>query len=378
MKLLACLLAAMTVVLVTGVLAATDVINLPGNWRAQLGLAEETPNPPCRRGLYRDSPKTPPAPAGRWRLEPETPKDQVEGSAVAIGPVIYVAGGSRPGNLHTFLAYDTRTRRWSEPSKLPEGLNHSPAVAYDGDLYLVGGYLEGEEATSEFWRYEPDANRWTAMPPMRQPRGSAAAAVIGDRLYVVDGAPQTYGISNPGGPYRSAEYFDFDEGEWVAAPDAPIAVHHAAATDLGGKFYMAGGRTDTHTSSAEFSRFDPATETWERLPALPYGAYSSVGVAAINHEIVVFGGDDEVGWEDGGGSVAASAWAFDPKTEQWQRLPDLNVERHAFGTAVADKRVYAIGGTYCPGLKPNGPVLTHTVESLSISRVRAAEPAPGA
>ena len=55
---------------------------------------------------------------------------------------------------------------------------------------------------------------------------------------------------------------------------------------------------------------------------------------------------------------------FDPKAEHWQRLPDLEIERHAFGAAVADGRIYALGGSYCPGIKQNGPVGTHTVESL--------------
>jgi hypothetical protein len=71
-----------------------------------------------------------------------------------------------------------------------------------------------------------------------------------------------------------------------------------------------------------------------------------------------------------GGSVAASAWAFDPKSRKWRRLPDLGIERHAFGAAVAGGRIYAIAGSYCPGLKPNGPVGTHTVESLPNSALR--------
>jgi hypothetical protein len=364
---LAALLAAMVVVLVIGVLAATEAINLPGHLRTTFGLAEATPDPPCRHGLYRDDPKSPAASPGRWRFEPPAPKAPVEGSATAVGPRVYTLGGSAPGNLHRVLAYDTRSHRWSQPTKLPTGLNHSPATTYRGDIYLPGGYIEGAEATSNFWQYDPGANRWTRLAPMHRPRGAAAAAVIGDKLYVADGAPQTYGIGNPSGPYDSLEIYDFKTQSWSSGPDAPFALHHSAAAALGGKFYMAGGRPDPEESSNKFFRYDPRAERWERLPNLPTGPISSVGMVEAAGKVVVIGGDDELGWKDGGGSVSASAWAFDPKTSSWLRLPDLAIERHAFGAAIASDRIYAIGGSYCPGIKSGGPVATHTVESLPVS-----------
>lgn len=357
----------MLAILVIAVLVAVEAIDLPGHLRTTLGLVEATPDPPCHHGLYRKDPKSPPPSPGRWRFEPRAPRSPVENSAAAVGPIVYSFGGSIPGNLHRVLAYDTASRRWSEPTTLPTGLNHSPAVAHGGDLFLPGGYIEGAEATSNFWRYDPRGDRWTKLAPLHRPRGAAAAAVVGDKLYVADGAPQTYGIGNPGGPYDSLEIYDFATNSWSSGPDAPLALHHSAAAALGGKLYMAGGRPDPESSSDAFLRYDPRAERWEALPRLPTGPISSVGMIAAAGRIVVIGGDDELGWKDGGGSVSPMAWAFDPEANRWRRLPDLHVERHAFGVAVASDRIYAIGGSYCPGIKPGGPVATHTVESLSLS-----------
>ena len=95
-----------------------------------------------------------------------------------------------------------------------------------------------------------------------------------------------------------------------------------------------------------------------------------MGMVAVDGKIVIAGGEDQVNWENGGGWVTPTAWAFDPKTDEWHRLPDMKIERRAHGLAATDGRIYALMGSYCPGIKPKGPVGTHTVESLPISAVK--------
>lgn len=365
-KVLAVLAVAMTLVLVLGVLAGANVINLPGRWRQTLGFEKATPNPPCRLGLYRKDPKSPPAPAGSWRPEPEMPRTQVEATAVAIGPVIYTAGGSPPGNLHTVLAFDTRTKHWSSPTHLPVGLDHIEAATYDGKMYLAGGYLNGEEPTTDFWEYDPKTNRWTQLPSMHQPpRAAGAVTVIGHKLYVAGGAPQTFNVSSfP--VYNTLEIYDFDTGKWSFGAPMQIGRHHISGSALGGKFYVVGGRGSKDRSLDTFESYDPKTDEWETLPKLPLGV-ASPRVVTAGGRIVIVGGEDQFDWENGGGWVTNSSWAYDPKTAKWERLPNMKIERRGGGAGVADGRIYAIGGSYCPGLKPNGPIGTHTVESLPIS-----------
>jgi hypothetical protein len=373
-RLLWTLFIAMVVVFVVGVLAAVGPIDLPGRWRDALGFSDEFHYPPCRLGMYRHTPQSPPAPTGQqWRFEPSAPRAPVEGSAVAIGPVIYATNGERPYNLHTVLAYDTRSRTWSEPTRSPVGLNHSQAATYRGNLYLAGGYLEGEEATDSLWRYNPRSNRWKELPPMRLARGAAGAAVVGDKLYVAGGAPQTFGVSVTGGsPYGRLEIYDFKTETWDLGPDMPVPRHHTVAVGLDGKLYVAGGRAglldlnNDSPPSNEFDRYDPAKGAWERLPHLPLGV-GFAGITSAAGKVVVVGGENQAHWEDGGGWATPSAWAFDPNDDRWQRLPDLNIERRGFGAATVGGRIYALMGSYCPGLTPNGPQGTKTVESLSVS-----------
>lgn len=369
MKLLAGLLVAMSLLFGVAILAYTEAIDIPGPWRERLGFEQAAADPPCHPGLYRKAPAKPAPIPGHWSLEPEAPRGQVEGSAAAIGPNLYMLGGGKPGNLHRVIRLDTRSGEWSEPAQLPVGLNHSPATTHDGKIYLVGGYLEGEAATARGFELDPATGRWRELPPMKEARGGDAAAVIGDRLYVVDGGPQFFRLSDPPPPVARLEIFDFRTRTWSTGTPPPVAVHHVGAAALGGRLYLAGGRVDTEHATADFLSYDPASDRWERLPDLPQGRIASAGVVAAGGRIVVLGGDDEVGWEDGGGWVSATAWAYDPDERHWARLPDLHVERHAFGATVAGNRIYAVAGSYCPGLKPTGPVPTHTVESLPVSAV---------
>jgi N-acetylneuraminic acid mutarotase len=370
------LLGAMGVVFVLGVLAAAGPIDLPGNWREKLGFEDGWTYPPCKLGMYRNSPASPPQPkAPRWRFEPPAPRAPVEGGAVAIGPTIYATNGEAPENIHTVLAYDTRTKRWSEPTRSPVGLNHSQPVAYRGDLYLTGGYLDGDVPTDGLWRYDPEDDRWRELPPMGLPRGGAGTAVVGDELYVAGGAVQTFGVSLEGSAYDRLEIYDFEDETWETGPDMPVARHHTVAIGLGGKLYVAGGRAgllDTNNDtppSDEFDRYDPVAEEWERLPPLPLGA-GFMGITTAAGKVVIVGGEDQQHWEDGGGWATASAWAFDPRSDRWQRLPDLNVERRGMGAVTVGDRIYVLMGSYCPGLTPDGPQGTKTVESLPVSAVR--------
>jgi N-acetylneuraminic acid mutarotase len=193
---------------------------------------------------------------------------------------------------------------------------------------------------------------------------------IGGKLYVASGAPQTFGVSGPITPYDELQIYDFKTGKWSFGPNVPSPRHHVGAAALGGKLYIVGGRGEEDHSLPTFERYDPARERWERLPDIPFGV-ASPGMVAIGGKLVVVGGEDQLNWEKGDGWVTPSAWAFDPKTNHWQRLPDMKFERRGSGVAATEDRVYALGGSYCPGLKPNGPVGTHTVESLPVSALES-------
>ena len=179
------------------------------------------------------------------------------------------------------------------------------------------------------------------------PRAAGAAAVIGHKLYVAGGAPQTFNVSSfP--VYNTLEIYDFDTGKWSFGAPMQVGRHHISGAAVDGKLYVVGGRGAKDHSLDIFESYDPKTDEWKTLPKIPLGV-ASPRVVAADGKVVVVGGEDQLNWEEGDGWVTPSAWAFDPKLNRWARLPDMRTERRGGGAGFADGRVYAIGGSYCPG-----------------------------
>jgi N-acetylneuraminic acid mutarotase len=299
-----------------------------------------------------------PAPtAPAWHGEPPYPVLSDEIRAATVGSRVYVGSGLRyvgqtPRSLDDLFVFDPSTGTYERLPNLPAKLDHVALVGHRGALYVIGGFHASEPVAS-VWRYDPQHRRWTALPPMRIARGSPAAAVIGDRIFVVGGS-----VGGRDEPRSSAalEIYDLRTGRWSPGPDMPTARHHHGAAAVGGRLYVVGGRTDDELSSDAVERFDPATRRWERLAPLPLGV-GGLSVVSLGGEVIaVGGGDDREHW------VTPATWAFRPDNGRWQRLADLGTARHGHGAAAVGNALYVLGGAPCPGYGR-----TDTVESLRLA-----------
>jgi N-acetylneuraminic acid mutarotase len=320
--------------------------DLPGE---ELGLVGDPARyEPCTLQPGEDrTPALPSPAAGHWREEPPIPVARDELRGVTIDRRILLANGhelSEDGELlstEIVESFDPARDTYETLRDSPIPLDHAVAVAYEDDLYLAGGY-SSVAPTDRLWRYSPQNDRWRELPPMRVARYSPAGAVIGHRLYVVGGGP-----GEQQEPYSSMEVYDFKSRRWVAGPDMSTGRHHHSAVALDGQLYVVGGRQPGDFSLDSFERFDPESGEWEELPPLPQGTGGNAAVATEN-EVVVIGGGDDLGSDGSDPWVTGAVWAFNPKTGRWRRLPDLSLPRHGHAAAVANGRIYALGGAPCP------------------------------
>lgn len=291
-----------------------------------------------------------------WREVGQLPDLRDEPRGAEIDGKIYLAGGIRtivdygrpsdvPGvpervevrSLRNLTRFDPRTGRYEELAPMPAALNHIGFVAYGGDLYVVGGHgnlLWGADAKDGFYRYSPQANRWSELPPLPTRRGAVAVGVVGDRLYVAGGMAN--GTALP-----TVEAYDFGDGRWVRVADMPSAREHIAGAVVDGEFYVIGGRNRQTDALPDVTRYDPATDSWERVADLPVPAGGMEAQPFGGAVLAIGGGDDR------GRTVTGAVQRFDPDTGEWSELAEMRTPRHGFGSAVVGDRVYTFGGSPC-------------------------------
>ena len=82
--------------------------------------------------------------------------------------------------------YDPRSDAWSEVPSMAEPLSAYALAAFEGKLYLFGGW-NGMHYVASVYVFDPDSGLWEARSPLPSARGFAAAAVAGGGLYVMGG-----------------------------------------------------------------------------------------------------------------------------------------------------------------------------------------------
>jgi len=220
------------------------------------------------------------------------------------------------------------------------------------------------------WEYDPATDAWRALAPMPTKRGAAVAAAVGGKLYVIGGGAQLPGDTNPGihpaRPHRSlgtVEEYDPATNTWRERSPMPIPRNHAAIGAVKGKIYVIGGRlgaafiTAMPGNSDLVQEYDPAKNSWALKAAMPTPR-SAVAFGVINEKIYVAGGEVQ-SYE----YLAAfrALEAYDPATNTWERLPRMPVPRHGLAGAALGNRLHLVSGDIQSSIvpRPKG-VVVHT------------------
>jgi N-acetylneuraminic acid mutarotase len=313
--------------------------------------------------------------AFRWSRAADASLARQEIYPAVLHDKIYVAGGvlTPPTGLSAhFEAYDVKADRWNALTPLPEPRHHIALAEAGGLIYGVGGFSGG----FPFWRaqasvfvYDPRTDRWSAGPSMPQARAEGVVASVNGKIYAIGGrAAATPDAShfNDHADTARADVLDPETGRWSRIADAPSTRNSAAAAVIGSKIYVVGGRhalkepdgSLRQVNVASLEVYDPASDRWEIKASMPQ-AQGGLAAAAHGGRLYVFGGEQWVPDQ----KVFAEGWVYDPGTDRWTALPPLPTPRHGLGAATVGNRIFLMGG----GEKVGGAQASQVHEVLEIS-----------
>ena len=225
---------------------------------------------------------------GTWDPAPNSmPYAQQYHDCVKIGTKIYVIGDYFPHanpeikSTGTVQILDLLTDNWSNGTNMPnsKGVGLAGSTEHNGYLYVAGGISNRirSDPTDRLMRYDPVNDVWSEMANMSHKRFAFDLVPFRGKLIAYGGMVQ---------------YFDAATNETVIG-------------------------TSNITEA-----YDPATNSWSRLPNATH-LWASYASAVINDEIIIIGGYSGTGWA---AVKNGKTLGYDPMTNSWRTHNNLQID----------------------------------------------------
>lgn len=202
---------------------------------------------------------------------------------------------------------------------------------------------------SNFQAASPRIQTWQTLKTNNLPtaRHEASLAKAQGKLYLLGGRR-----INP------VDVFDPKTGKWTQSSLSPIELHHFQAVTVDDVIYILGaftGQWPNETPVERVIKYYPEHDTFEYSHEIPIARQrGAAGAAYHDGKIYIVGGitDGHMGgyrpWLD----------AYDPKTGEWQTLPDAPNARDHFQAVVVGNKLYAVAGRHSSQATNQGFELT--------------------
>jgi N-acetylneuraminic acid mutarotase len=258
-------------------------------------------------------------------------------------PVLYVFGGNdtQEGDVpvQTIQAYNYVTNRWTTKKACCGPYLMNTAAVVGGKVYLIGGYEDtgdGVAALREMYVYDPVADVRTRKADIPQESALGVTGVIGGRIFLLIGTGGDFGERFSRRFYR----YNPATNTWARMPSCPHVHLDAAAGVINGKFYVAGGWDASDRLTREVDAYDPATNRWTMVAPLPEARVAAAGVALLG-KLYVIGG--------AGASGGRKVHSYDPVTNTWRSRASMLTRRFWLAAAplitpFGNPKILATGG----------------------------------
>jgi hypothetical protein len=282
-----------------------------------------------------------------WQPGPDqTPARYGFQAALGTDNMLYVAGGQTADMVPTLYdqvsRYDYTTNTWSNVAPLPVPLSQASIGAWNGKIYVAGGFVGGSSVTNALHIYDIATNTWSsgANMPISPGVEAAAGAVFEGKFYVMGGDDFNNALN-------TNFIYDIATNTWTTGATLPDSRTNTYGTAYGaGYIYVYGGvMLPGFTTTDTLLLYDAVQNTWTNLGSAGtaglgnYGGVSGFGSGVGAIQLLIADGADSMGVSTTGTHL------FTISSGQFSAGPPMigNRAGHAQGT-LPDGRVLVADG----------------------------------
>lgn len=250
-------------------------------------------------------------------------------SAVTCGRKIYVLGGENAsGPLKSFAAYDTETKTWEPLPDFPgseTGVCRAAMLAYNNEIYVIGGQTDTgmtAKILDSVYVYNTESKQWHKKADMAEGRTGMAAVVSRDQVYIYSKAGAT----------DKAVIYNLKSDTWESAvmPDTSRVID-AAGVD--GRIFVL--REDGDGDTMSWAEYVPEDNVFEEAgTACPFAASDRYRASAVIRGKIYMVRESET----------KEVLVYDCYTDEWGKLPAMNLMKQDCVLAASENDIYSIGG----------------------------------
>ena len=292
-----------------------------------------------------------------WTEGKSMPRPEAGGAAGFLDGELVIAGGTTwEGDTKLWLKdvqiYQPGKNAWRSGPALPVPLAYGPFV-YSADGLEIFGGTDGRESHRQSWKLDRSKSKWHATGAIPADALLGRAARIGDSVFILGGCPDVADLKgcsdsvwrrDGGTPYRRVS----------SLPGGPLAL--TAIAVVRDRIYVFGGCSLPATGpaagvlvnrSAAYS-YDPQTNAWTALRALPSAKRGASAVALDDRSIMLFGGYTASPQEAAGKSAtfgfSADVLVYDIATDTYKPATPMPVPLLGVEFVMSGRTLYGGGG----------------------------------
>lgn len=178
---------------------------------------------------------------------------------------------------------------------------------------------------------------WVMRRPMRYPRYGAMVAAVNNRIYAIGGM-----VTRPDTAVRWVEEYNPVLDSWITKAPMPGPRALGVCGVVNGKIYVIGGIRTRTVLVESCEVYDPVLNQWQRRQQLPTHRYEFNG-GVIGESIYVAGGYFP---NPNPGYYTDTLEVYNTSQNSWFIRHSMSIPRVEFGAAVANNKLYTIGGYY--------------------------------